>query len=320
MSSSTGHGPVSEIAFRTPIAALYKTSTTENVIKVFFQDVLGGIRLNSYDDGWNGGTSSFATAKLGTPLAAIGSPSLDKIRLYFLSPENMLRELCYDRGLSSGWFEGALSEKHIQVAPYSQIAAVYLPDFEIRVYAQKPDDTIQEFNIHESSEWAESANLGAALSGSSIAATAYSGSSRIGLVFQKTDLTIQGNGSNGSIWWSMDLNITNSLGRGAIAIVSYTDPANSSDFSVRMYYTASDNRIKEKIFNAGSPPGVWVDGTLNMQTIPGSNLSVIVWTSGSKVILRAYLQQGQQVSAISEWAGTTTSWGQGYPALPPATV
>ncbi|KAG4441921.1 hypothetical protein IFR05_002605 [Cadophora sp. M221] len=287
---------VKNIEPRTPIAALYKTSTTEGVIKLFFQDVLGGIRLNSYDNSWNGGTSSFATAKLGTPLAAIGSSSLDKASP-FPTP--------------CTWFQGALDEKRIKVAPYSQIAAVYLPDNEIRLYCQKEDDTIQEYTVDT--------NLGGALPGTSIAATAYFGTTRIRVFFQKPDLTIKGIGSDSGEWRDMGLNVANSIARGAIAIVSYIDPLHNSDFSVRIYYTVADNRTKEKIYNAGTQSG-WVEGTLDTQTIPGSNFDVIVWTSGDSVILRAYLQQGQQVSAISEWSGTTSQWALGHAALSPAKV
>ena len=99
--------------------------------------------------------------------------------------------------------------------------------------------------------------------------------------------------------------------------VSYTDPKNSSDFSVRAYYTVADNFVKEKIFN---PSSGWADGTLNVQTIPGSNIGAIVWISGDDVVIRAYIQSGQQVSAISEWAGTRTAWAQGALVLPPAVV
>ncbi|KAL5323045.1 hypothetical protein ACEPPN_007573 [Leptodophora sp. 'Broadleaf-Isolate-01'] len=56
-----------------------------------------------------------------------------KVRLFVLSPENKLRELCYDHGTSNDWFEGSLIDAAIEVAPYSQVAAVYLPDNKIRV-------------------------------------------------------------------------------------------------------------------------------------------------------------------------------------------
>lgn len=56
-----------------------------------------------------------------------------------------------------------------------------------------------------------------------------------------------------------------------------------------------------------------------MKTIPGSNIDVVVWTNGNNNTFRAYVQQGEQVTAISEWAATAT-WGPGYLALPPATL
>lgn len=85
---------------------------------------------------------------------------------------------------------------------------------------------------------------------------------------------------------------------------------------MRLYYTAADNTIKEKIYNAGSNVGRWVEGTFSVKTIPGSNIDAVVWTKGNDNLFRAYLQQGEQATAISEWAATA-AWGQGYLALLP---
>ena len=85
---------------------------------------------------------------------------------------------------------------------------------------------------------------------------------------------------------------------------------------MRLYYTAADNTIKEKIYNAGSNVGRGVEGTFSVKTIPGSNIDAVVWTKGNDNLFRAYLQQGEQATAISEWAATA-AWGQGYLALLP---
>ncbi|KAH9222356.1 hypothetical protein DL95DRAFT_508300 [Leptodontidium sp. 2 PMI_412] len=177
----------SQVAFRTAIAAIYKTSTKEGV---FFQDVLGGIRMGSYDNRWSGGTGPI-------PIAAISSPSLEK------------------------------------EMPWG---------------------------------WIQKANLGDALLGTSLASTAYPGTSRIAKPvsqFREMAATVK----VGRIWLSQYL-------------VSHTPTP---------YYTVADNRIKEKIWNAGTQVG-WVDGTLNIQTIPGSNFNAITCIRGSSMILKAYLQ------------------------------
>ncbi|KAH6694178.1 hypothetical protein BKA61DRAFT_683711 [Leptodontidium sp. MPI-SDFR-AT-0119] len=245
----------SQVAFRTAIAAIYKTSTKEGV---FFQDVLGGIRMGSYDNRWSGGTGPI-------PIAAISSPSLEKESpsVRSLSGEQATRALLRPRSLLS----------------------IY-PTTKFGLYAQKLNDTIQEYTVDMPWGWIQKANLGDALLGTSLASTAYPGTSRIALVFQKTGLTIQGNGGDGESWANVGLSITNSLARGATPIwlsqylVSHTPTP---------YYTVADNRIKEKIWNAGTQVG-WVDGTLNIQTIPGSNFNAIACIRGSSMILKAYLQ------------------------------
>ncbi|CAL3969757.1 hypothetical protein PZA11_007660 [Diplocarpon coronariae] len=130
MPSSFSHAPAAQVASLstgTARSAVYKSTTIEAAIKVFFQDVLSGIRLISHDNVWKGGSSITAPAR----------------------PVNKLPELCYDTQIhGSAWYDGAFSEKNIEVAPYSQVAVVYLTDSEDhRVYDQLPNGTIQEYSI-----------------------------------------------------------------------------------------------------------------------------------------------------------------------------
>ena len=57
----------------------------------------------------------------------------------------MLKEAAYDH--SKGWYDGAMSKLRMELAPYSKLAACFLPgsDLVLRVYCQLPDNTIQEF-------------------------------------------------------------------------------------------------------------------------------------------------------------------------------
>jgi hypothetical protein len=69
-----------------------------------------------------------------------------KIRVYTLTEENTLQETAYDA--KSGWYNGNLTSSKFQVAPYSRLAAVFLAgtdDLHLRIYAQKTDNTIQEY-------------------------------------------------------------------------------------------------------------------------------------------------------------------------------
>ncbi|KAL5323177.1 hypothetical protein ACEPPN_007707 [Leptodophora sp. 'Broadleaf-Isolate-01'] len=126
------------------------------VLRVYSVDIYGGIRETGYNGSgstWWGGDKPIATGKIGSPLAVAASPGLKhgrskstdsatKIRLYYISTDFKLSELCYDADSSSkGWFPGELSGKGFQIAPYSQIAAAYLStdQLKIRVYYQTPN-------------------------------------------------------------------------------------------------------------------------------------------------------------------------------------
>lgn len=116
-------------------------------LRVYTQDVFGKVRESVYEGGWSNGTSknAIATAKLNSPIAATSS-QLRSIRVYCLSEQNTLREAAYDSG--SGWYDGNLSSQNFPVAPYSKVAASFLPGFEqpvLRVYVQVEDNTVQEY-------------------------------------------------------------------------------------------------------------------------------------------------------------------------------
>lgn len=66
-----------------------------------------------------------------------------KIHVFYLSSTNTILEQAYKAG--RGWGRGDIPED-IHVAPYSKLAAAFHPgsDDDLRLYAQKTDDTIQE--------------------------------------------------------------------------------------------------------------------------------------------------------------------------------
>ena len=78
------------------------------------------------------GLKNVSTPQL--PAYAKGINFASQIRLYYISPDFKLSELCYDADSSSkGWFSGELSTKGYQVAPYSQIAATYLATSQLKI-------------------------------------------------------------------------------------------------------------------------------------------------------------------------------------------
>lgn len=186
---------INEILIRTAVAAVRKDAH----LRVYETAVDGGIREVQYEGKWTGGEARnvIAKGKIGTPVAAT-SLGLDHIRVYYVTPENHLGEAAYDSG--KGWYNGDLSSKKFNVAPYSSVSAVYLGGQSIlRVYGQLTNNTIQEWvctlQTHPlsrqtgeqrvltfpslklgdsgNSGWTVGSNLGPALPGTQLAATTW---------------------------------------------------------------------------------------------------------------------------------------------------
>ncbi|KAJ6139880.1 hypothetical protein N7471_006366 [Penicillium samsonianum] len=88
----------------------------------------------------------FTSAKLYSPVACTSS-ELENIRAYYLSTENTMMDMAYDK--SKGWYEGTLGKKRFMTAPYSKLAGCHLkgPAMTIRVYCPMADNTIQEYGV-----------------------------------------------------------------------------------------------------------------------------------------------------------------------------
>jgi hypothetical protein len=101
-------------------------------------------------------------------VSATNLGSFNSIRVYFLDSKNQLQEAAWDRG--KGWYTGALSNQ-FTVAPFSSVAGTFIfeKQSDLRVYAQLPDFTIQEFVYTPGGQWAKGTSLGRALVGTDIA-------------------------------------------------------------------------------------------------------------------------------------------------------
>jgi len=305
-------GPVEQILFRTAIAAVNSTSH----LRVYTQDVTGSIRESLYEGKWANGTAQnvIAQAKLGSPIAAT-SKELNNIRVYYVSTDNKLKESCYDSG--KGWYDGDLNNKNFVVAPYSKVAASFLAagsGLVLRVYAQLPDNTIQEFGYDNgSSGWQKMTNLGPALTGSEIASTSYKTSQlSIRVYFQATNLNLVEQCYDGSNWYKGAFSVPNAIPRTSLAATSFA--ATSNSISLRVYYGAPNDRILEQAYDGSKG---WYTGGFSQPSIPGSEVAVINWGSGSGLNLRVYFENGTDVTGVSEWVWNG-SWTAGVAAIPPA--
>lgn len=62
----------------------------------------------------------------------------------------------------------------------------------------------------------------------------------------------------------------------------------------------------------------WHEGSMKVNSIPGSEAAVIGWGQGNDFNMRFYFQKGEHVTGISEWAYMKGNWKAGQLALPPA--
>jgi len=308
------NGPVNQIVFGSALAGVNQT----NELRIYSQDVLGGIRESIYEKGWSGGAKSLTSSKLGSALAT-ANRGLQHIRIYYTSTDNKLREIAYDTG--KGWYDGGLNGSGFVVAPYSQIAATYLAkkDDQIRVYVQSPDNSIQEYGFDgpNSGGWKKMSNLGLALPGTSIATTSYGGTSGLSIrtYFQKSDLSITELAYDANTSWytgQLTIRASSTTPRASLATTSFGDT--SSGISLRLYYSTPTNTILEKAFD--DPKSGWYDGGFNQASIPGSKIAAISWQTGTDNQIRVYFQKGVSVTAVTE-AVYSSGWSLGVLALPP---
>ncbi|KAJ6019592.1 hypothetical protein N7522_001659 [Penicillium canescens] len=301
-----------EIVFRTSIAAC----NSGDHLRVYMQDVQGKIRETVYENGWSNGTEKnvIASAKLLSPLACT-SKELEKIRVFYLSSENTVKEIAYDK--SEGWFEGSIGKKRYITAPYSSLAVCYLmkgSDMEMRVYCQLTDNTIQEFGIKDESwGWQKMSNLGPAMPGTEIACTAFK-SPHVGIrvYFQHMEYGLIEKCHDGPRgWYDGWMKFPKMQPRTSIACTSYG--SGSDIMGIHFFYTSAD-MVLEMVYDGKS----WREGQFHADCIPGTEVACISWVSGSRPEIRIYLQAGHEVSAISEFAWTHGTWKSEERALPPA--
>ncbi|CAG8213149.1 unnamed protein product [Penicillium salamii] len=144
-----------------------------------------------------------------------------------------------------GWFHGDINYSGIQVAPYSKLAAAYSlnDDDDLRIYARKTDDTIQEWQWSLSGGWIKGDNLGKALPGTAITVTRYNSPSgpaiRVYVQHDNRDI-VQKCYNTGKGWYDMDQVIVSKAPfRAAFAVTSFSNNR-PDEISLRLYWVNSD--------------------------------------------------------------------------------
>ncbi|KAI5839941.1 hypothetical protein DFP73DRAFT_560864 [Morchella snyderi] len=176
---------------RSPLASYSFSNDHGTNIHICYQDGNGNIGQIFYDDrqGWRPGTNGVVgRADLNTGIAMIVWDGGKQERVYYIR-DGILVERCHSED-RHGWCDGMLTG-FLPVAHYSQLAAMvvqYKKRF-IRVYCQNPDNVIYEVCKDGEDTWHKGKSFGAAIAGSSIAASHSPGPREwdIRVFFQRTN-------------------------------------------------------------------------------------------------------------------------------------
>ncbi|CAG8282078.1 unnamed protein product [Penicillium nalgiovense] len=299
-----------DIVFRTSIAACNASSH----LRVYMQDVMGKIRESRYEDKWSNGTEKnvIASAKLYSPVACTSS-DLENIRVYYLSTDNTMKDMAYDK--SKGWYEGTLGKKRFMTAPYSKLAACQLkgPNITLRVYCQMADNTIQEYGVKDNGNWEKMSTLGSAMPGTDIACTVFkTPEPKLRTYYQHMEHgIIEKCYDSKRGWYDGAAEFPKVQPRTSIACTSYM--ASPETVGIRVFYNTS-NMMREMVYDGKS----WAEGHFRADCIPGTQIACISWVNGARPDVRVYFQAGHEISAITEYVWTQGRWSSGKLALPPA--
>ncbi|KAK6542006.1 hypothetical protein TWF694_007777 [Orbilia ellipsospora] len=178
ISSSSGASGTTAEKATYDIDLLYRTAYASNIATtgawnlVYFQATDGSIKLARWYGNWSITTIVPAGKALyHTPLASTQWGPQDTFRLYYLSPDFLLREWAWDTANGADHkYDGDLNASNVKVAPYSKLSVISFKGPELRVYYQSTDNKIQEQTYNPTNGWQKGATLpGTPLAGTNLA-------------------------------------------------------------------------------------------------------------------------------------------------------
>ncbi|GAW11338.1 hypothetical protein ANO14919_006820 [Xylariales sp. No.14919] len=261
------------------------TATGEYECKFYYQDTTRVIRESIHlVSGWRHTTTPTFSAKPASPLAAISFDAGKEVRVYCVSVDGYLEEYGYS-SKQSGWWGGALNKLKFRVAAASKVAAVYWSNnYNIRVYAQGPDNKIQELVYDNSSGWRKGAILPVAEDGSSLAAVRWEkeGQSCLRVYYRASDSTVKEHCYENSRWFSGEFSIPEIPPYASITAVVFSD--SRAGVHLRVFLQDSGDSIA-----AYHNDGAWnYQGTVIGPLRPGRRFAALEWKEGSE--LRVFYQ------------------------------
>jgi len=309
----------SQLLPRTDIAATSWGSGDSLNLRVYFQDIDGGIREARWHKGWSGGTSKdvIARAKPNSPIAVFNYGNGNSIRAYYLSSENRVSEIAQDNN-NGKWFDGALNNSNIKAHPASRLTVIGSTwnNNHINVFYQRTDERIGEIR-QDKDGWGQGDIIGdKPFVGTGLAAMLYTFKDRkaIRLYYQLVDRTLAEAGvdQDGKWFTRGDFKSTNGAPTTRLAALSNGDNDNTR---FQVYFFDRQNGLTMKNHHNGT----WSneERPLNTVAAPGSGIAII--TAHNQNSLRAYFQNedNQIHELVREGSGNWTK-GATIPTGPAA--
>lgn len=278
-------------------------------LRVFTQDVEGGIRESRWNKGWSGGTSKdvIVKAKPNSPIAVFNYNTGGSIRVYYLSVDNVVSEIAQDN--NGSWFAGALNKANIKAHPVSRLAVIghTWNDNHISVYYQQPDERLGEIK-QDNNGWNRGGVIGdKPFVGTGLAAFTYTlnGEPSIRVYYQLADRTLAEAGiDKGGLWFPIG-GFKSANGAPTTELAALSN-GNNENTHFQVYFLNRQNLLTLKKHDNGN----WgnEEHPLDTTTSPSSGVAII--TAHNENSLRVYIQN--ELNQIQELVREGTgNWTKG---------
>ncbi|KAF8451750.1 fucose-specific lectin [Kalaharituber pfeilii] len=283
-------------------------------IRIYFQTYNGQLREIYSNDGATYHCSPCLPTPEGqkafTPLSAVTYSEGREIRLYYLTRDSVIQELCYS---GDGWYPGELNHLRIRTAPYSKLAAVFCERLGHRVYYQRDlDNKIVEvlMDFIGGGGWRIGAALSEALPGSALTAYCHSpGDSPIWVYFQAQDLSTR---EIVSYNWRDEkvIHIGRTTPHSSLSVINL----GGNSVNLRLYLQARFGDTVGELAKCGGQGTIWSEFRQLRYAVQLTPLAAVSWDNGKEI--RVYFQgDGDDISEEKLSGGMDWRAGHKIPTI-----
>ncbi|KAF8459737.1 fucose-specific lectin [Kalaharituber pfeilii] len=286
-----------------PRSALAATNFNTN-IRIYFQAYDGQLLETTSEDGVHFKRTrdplpAPKKPKTFTPIAATSYHEGREVRVYYLTTDFIIQELCWS---GSGWYAGALNDLNVQTASYSNLAVVHYEE-KFRVYYQgSSDNNILEL-INDGLKWEHGSRIREASPGTQLTAIHTSNDNVLHLIYQDRHFATRYVISRND--WEQDTEIVNARTAPGSSLALINIKASAADF--RLYLNEPRQAKYGESANPSGEVHAWGVVKTLINNIPLSHLAAVTW--GNVKEIRVYSQTNGDDITEYRWEG---GWKAGH--------